>query len=387
MSRTTPQSLRWPLSAAVGALAFGMLAGVWGARLLPHAAEQTRLLEALSETAVLVSLFCVGLRLGVPLEWKRWRAPVRLATVTMLVTIALVAGAANVFLDLPFTQALLLGAILAPTDPVLAGDVRLPVAEDEEAARFPLVAEGALSSSLALPVVLFALGLAGPYEAGPLRWLVVDVGWALAAGLALGWGTGWLAAQALERLDGNGQIGVAEILLVLSAMVLAYGSAEICRASGFLAVLSAGYALVHGGRLQRARAPRISRRLSSLADRVERVAELAMVALVGALLSISAVRPQLYVFALAVLIAIRPIAARLGLAGLPLPESARRAVVWFGIRSMASLYYLAYAINQGLSAPLASELTAITLAVLATSVVLHGLTALPLLKRPLRQEG
>src|SRR5262249_49580453 len=158
----------------------------------------------LSETAVLVCLFCVGLRLGVPLEWKRWRAPVRLATISMLVTIALVAGMANVFLDLPFTQALLLGAILAPTHALLGGGLRLPAAEDDEAARFPLVAEGALSSSLALPVVLFALGLAGPYDAAPLRWLVVDVGWALAAGLAVGWGTGWLAAQALERLEGNG---------------------------------------------------------------------------------------------------------------------------------------------------------------------------------------
>jgi NhaP-type Na+/H+ or K+/H+ antiporter len=368
-----------------------MVAGVWGSRLLPHAAEHMRLIETLSETAILVSLFCVGLRLGVPLDWKRWKAPLRLATISMLVTVALVAGAADVFLNLPFSQALLLGAILAPTDPVLAADVRLPTADDDDAVRFPLVAEGALNSSFALPAVLFALSFAGPYDTGPLgvRWLLVDVGWAFAAGIALGWGTGWLAAQALERLDGNGQIGAAEILLVASAVVLAYGSAELCRASGFFAVLAAGYALVHGGRLARTplRPPRISRRLSSLADRVERVAELAMVAMVGALLSVSSVRPQLYIFAVAMLVAVRPIAARLGLAGLAVPEPARRAVIWFGIRGMASLYYLAYAVDQGLSAPVASELTAITLAVLATSVVLHGLTALPLLKRPLDQEG
>jgi NhaP-type Na+/H+ or K+/H+ antiporter len=350
-----------------------------------------RLVEAVSETAVLVSLFCVGLRLGVPLEWQRWKAPVRLATISMLVTIALIAGAANVFLNVPFSQALLLGAILAPTDPVLAADVRLPLAQDEDAARFPLVAEGALNSSLALPVVLFALGLVGPNDPGPLgaHWLLVDVGWSVVAGIALGWVTGWLAAQALERLDGNGQIGAVEILLVASAIVLAYGSAELCRASGFFAVLAGGYTLVHGGRLRTTvvRAPRVSRRLSSLADRVERVAELAMVALVGALLSVSAVRPLLYVFAVAVLVAVRPIAARLGLAGLPLSEAARPAVVWFGVRGMASVYYLAYSVDQGLSASLASSLTAITLAVLATSVVLMGLTTLPLLKRPVDQES
>ena len=372
-------------------LALGLVAGACGSRLLPHAGDHTRLVEAFSETAILLSLFCVGLRLGVPLEWRLWKAPVRLATVSMLVTVVLVAGAADVFLDLSFSQALLLGAILAPTDPVLSADVRLPIAGDEEAARFPLVAEGALNSSLALPMVLFALGLAGPYELGPVgvHWLLVDVGWSVAAGVALGWGTGWLAAQALERLDGNGQIGAAEVLLVASTIVLAYGSAELCRANGFFAVLAGGYALVHGGRLRPTvrRAPRISRRLSSLAERVERVTELVMVGLVGALLSVSAVRPQLYVFAVAVLVAVRPIAARLGLVGLPFPEAARPAVVWFGIRGMASVYYLAYAVDQGLSAPLASELTAVTLAVLATSVVLHGLSALPLLKRPLDQEG
>jgi len=115
---------------------------------------------------------------------------------------------------------------------------------------------------------------------------------------------------------------------------------------------------------------------------------LLMVALLGALLGITEMRPTMFLFALLLLLVARPLAVRLGLARLPVSESGRRLVEWFGIRGIASVYYLMHSINEGLSAPFARELTALTLAVLVTSIILHSLSsALPLVPRHLNQEG
>ncbi|HXA93702.1 MAG TPA: cation:proton antiporter [Steroidobacteraceae bacterium] len=392
MSLTSSQNVRWPLGAAVICLALGTVIGACGGRFVPHPHDHAHLLGALSETALLVCLFCVGLRLRAPLEWRLWRAPLHLVSVTLVVTIVLIAGAANVFLSLGFAQALLLGAILAPTDPVLATDVRLPSldAQEQEDVRFVLTAEGALGSALGLPVVLFAGGFLGRYDPGPLalRWFGFDLVWAVAAGVVLGWGVGWLAARLLERLDSIGQMGLAEALLIVSTVAFAYVGALSIHASGLTAVLMAGNALGRGGRLRPSVAPaRIGRWLASVTVRIEQLAELLMLLIAGVLLAVSDVRPAQFLFALLVLVAIRPLAARLGLAALGLPDRPRQAISWFGMRGLACLYYVMYALNEGLSAPLANELTAVTLAVLASSIVLHSLSAFPLVKRHVDQEA
>jgi sodium/hydrogen antiporter len=385
MTLTSSQNARWSLSAAVICVALGAVAGACGARWIPHPYDHAHLLDALSETALLVCLFCVGLRLQAPLEWRLWRAPVHLASVTLAVTILLVAGAANVFLNLSFAQALLLGAILAPTDPVLASDVRLASldAQEQETVRFVLTAEGALGSALGLPAVLFACALLGHYDAGPLalRWVSVELVWAICAGVLLGWGVGWLAARLLARLDSIGRMGLAEALLIVTAVAFAYMGALSVHASGLTAVLIAGNALGRGGHLRPTLVPpRIGRWLVGVTARVEQLAELLLLLVAGFLLAVSEIRPAQFLFALLVLVAIRPLAARLGLAALGLADRPRQAISWFGMRGIACLYYVLYALNEGLSAPLASELTAVTLAVLASSIVLHGLSALPLAK-------
>ena len=343
MALMSSQNTRWPLGVAVICLALGTVAGACGARLVPHAADHAHLLAALTETALIVCLFCVGLRLRAPLEWRVWRIPLHLASVTLIATILLVTGAANVFLGFSFVQALLLGAILAPTDPVLATDMRLPTLEgqEQEDARFVLTAEGALTSVLGLPFVLLACGLVGHEDAAPsaLRWFGVDLLWAVAAGAGLGWGVGWLASRLLARLDSIGGLGLAEALLVVSTVAFTYVGALAIHASGLTAVLIAGNALGRGGRLRPTVVPaRIGRRLASVTARIEQLAELFVVLIAGVLLAVGDVRPGQFLFALLVLVGVRPLAARLGFATLGLADRPRQAIGWFGMRGAACLY-------------------------------------------------
>src|SRR5665647_1221184 len=117
---------RSPITAAIIYLAVGMVVGPSGLNLFHfNPLKESRLLEALTEVAVLISLFAAGVKMPVPFTFTRWRAPILLATVSMSVTVAMVAGFAWYVLGLPLGAAVLLGAIVAPTDPVLATDVQI----------------------------------------------------------------------------------------------------------------------------------------------------------------------------------------------------------------------------------------------------------------------
>src|SRR5450830_2197825 len=87
--------------------------------------QQAPLLATLTEIAVLISLFSAGVKMPVPFSLARWLPSPRLAWLSMAISVALVAAFACLVLGLPLGAGVLLGAILAPTDPVLATDVQL----------------------------------------------------------------------------------------------------------------------------------------------------------------------------------------------------------------------------------------------------------------------
>src|ERR671914_1673776 len=125
------------------------------------------LLERLTEFAVIVSLFTAGLKLRLPLSEKRWRLPLRLASVSMALTVGLIAAVGVLGLGLPLGAAVLLGAVLAPTDAVLASDVRVEHPADRDKLRFSLTGEAGLHDGTAFPFVMLGLGLMGLHELGP----------------------------------------------------------------------------------------------------------------------------------------------------------------------------------------------------------------------------
>ena len=159
-------------------------------------------LESVTEIVLLIALFTVGVKLRVPVGDWRWSLPLRLATLTMVATIVAVAATGYWLLDLSPGLALVLGASLAPTDPVLASDVQLRDLEDRDTLRFALTGEGGLNDGTAYPFLLLGLGLLGAHDLGTygLRWLGVDLLWSGAGGLAIGFLVGTTVAQGVRRL-------------------------------------------------------------------------------------------------------------------------------------------------------------------------------------------
>src|SRR4051812_16793981 len=186
---------RAPLSAAMLYLAAGYAVGPAGAGMLDlRLPAGAAAVERLAGVAVLISLFTAGLKLRLPPGDRRWRLPLPLAFLSMAVTVGLIALIGVCLLGLPAGAAVLLGAVIAPTAPVLASDVQVTDAWDDARARFSLTGEAGLNDGAAFPFVLLGLGLLGLHDlgAGGWRWLALDVAWGVSAGPAAGWvlGTG-----------------------------------------------------------------------------------------------------------------------------------------------------------------------------------------------------
>lgn len=402
---------RLPLSAPMLYLGVGIAIGPIGWGLLKlDAMKNVALLERLTEVAVLISLFTAGMKLELPLADKRWRIPVQMATVSMLMTVAAITALGVWVMDLSLGASVLLGAILAPTDPVLASDVQVANPGDRDRLRFGLTGEGGLNDGTAFPLVMLGLGLLGLHELGEggWRWWAIDVVWAVTGGLALGYLMGTLVGRTIiyMRIRHREALGSDEFI-ALGLIALTYGLALVSQTYGFLAVFAAGLALrrideprrvtvpppavnlsIADPEVSRTEAPaHMMRQVERFNSQLEHFAEVAIVLALGVLLATVKFRSEVLWFIPLLFLVIRPFAVAAGLLGTPVNSTQRRLMGWFGIRGIGSLYYLLYAISHKIEPDLAERLLSITLAVVVASVVAHGISVTPLMKRYERRKG
>jgi NhaP-type Na+/H+ or K+/H+ antiporter len=310
----------------------------------------------------------------------------------MAVTVALVTLIGVFLLDLSLGASVLLGAILAPTDPVLASDVQVESSTDRDRLRFSLTGEGGLNDGTAFPFVMLGLGLLGLHELGSLgwRWIAIDVLWAGIGGIAIGAVLGAAIGKLVVylRVQHKEAVGLDEFL-VLGLIGLSYGTALLCHAYGFLAVFAAGLALQRiRGQVERTAQPAIqpSQADDALAthpdhagaymmgavrgfnEQLERIAEVALVLVTGAMLAFVRFPVESVWLVVLLFLIIRPLA-----------NDQRLLVSWFGIRGIGSIYYLMYAANHQIPRELVAYLQALTLSVVTASIVIHGISVTPLM--------
>ncbi|ALM87220.1 sodium:proton antiporter [Bordetella sp. N] len=402
---------RLSMSGAMAYLFLGALVGPGITGLIDlDPLRQTATLELLAEIAVLISLFTVGLRMGIPLRDRRWVLPIRLALVSMVISVTLIAALAVWGLGMSPGEGVLLGAILAPTDPVLASGIQTERGPEPTWIRFALSGEGGLNDGTAFPFVLLGLGLMGHYDLGDggWRWIVVDLMWGTIGGLAIGAMLGLAIGRVVIYMRTRHAAAVGhDEFLTLGLIALAYGMAQLCVASGFLAVFAAGLALQrvdeapqrdsislgsspkaegHGdavlGIHSHHASATMARTVRAFNAQLERFAELALVLLVGAMLAYIQIRDLTWWFVPVLFVFVRPVAVFLGTIGSGCRKRQRASLAWFGIRGIGSVFYLFFAIRHGIDPDFGRRLVTITLSVVAASILLHGASVKLFMSKP-----
>ena len=392
---------RWAISAPMVLVAVGIVIGLTplpdGLPLDPQ--ENRAAIEHVTELAVLVALMGVGLAIDRPLElrnrasWRRWNPTWRLLGITMPLCIAGVAllgwGA-----GLAPAAALLLGAVLAPTDPVLASDVQVagPQTGDHEVdeadeLRFTLTSEAGLNDGLAFPFVYAAILLAteGAVQHWALEWVWFYLFGKVALGVLAGLLVGRVLAYVAFRSE-SPSLRVAErgeSLLALAALVTAYGVGEVVGGYGFLAVFVCAMTFRSAERDHEYHAA-----MHEVAERLERLLTLFVLLVLGIALTrglLASLDWRGVAIGLALIFLVRPAAGLLGLAPLGsrtsrLTGPQRWAAAFFGVRGVGSIYYLAYAAGEVPEFG-ADWLWSTVGFTIVASVLVHGALASPVMRR------
>lgn len=350
--------------------------------------------EHLTELVVIIALMGAGLKIDRPFGLNNWASTWRLIGITMPLSIAGVALLGWLLLGLHPATAILLGAVLAPTDPVLASDVEagapLTELEVEQAAvhtwgsvRFALTSEAGLNDGLAFPFTYLAIAVAGASAASSVGWLVdwtlIDVGYRITVGLLFGLVVGHLMARVVFRNPTASQ--QAELMAGGEALVttlFAYGLTELAGGYGFLAVFVAALELrrfewEHD----------YYHHLHDFAAVVERLLMAIVLVLFGGAIVGGLLAPltwEAIFLSVAVVLLVRPLSGIVGFLGSDAPWVDRLVISWFGIRGIGSFYYLAFALAHSsfdeLELLVAAELLwAVVGFVVLVSICLHGTTA------------
>ena len=381
---------RLPLSLPIICIAIGAalfsLPSV-GLEPLPWSYPQTT--ERMTELVVIIALMGAGLKIDRVFDWRAWRPTWRLLAVTMPISIAaitLLGWAAG----LPGVTALLLGASLAPTDPVLASDVQVgpPQTGEEDTVRFALTSEAGLNDGFAFPFVHLAIALslaAATGEPWLLKWLGFHVVWEIGIGIIGGWLVGRAFGWLTFHIPGDGKLArTGDGLIAIAATFVSYGVTEMVHCYGFLAVFVTALTLRHSHREHD-----FQRDMHDITEQVERLAMMVVLLLFGGAL-VSGLFANVgladFVVAGVVLLVVRPAAGLIGLAGLDATRGEKLTLAFFGIRGVGTIYYVAYGLNH---APFANgdRLWGIVGLIILASILLHGLTVTPVMRLLDRTHG
>ena len=377
-----------PLSLPIIYVAFGALV-FWLPLDLPapDPIAYGMLTERLTELGVIVALMGAGLKIDRPVGLLRWQTTWRLLAVTMTLTIAATALLGRWAVGFAIPTAVLFGAVVAPTDPVLAADVQVggPQEGESDEIRFGLTSEAGLNDGLAFPFTYLGIWMATAGVAPEnwlVDWLLVDVAYKIVAGVAVGIVIGRALARFTFRFPATTRLATAMAgAEALGATLVSYGVTELVGGYGFIAVFVTALTIRDYERQHN-----YHDELHEFAEITERLLLVVLLVLFGGAIATGLFAPltwQAVLVAVAVVLFVRPAAGLIGLVGY---SPRRGALAFFGIRGIGSFYYLAYAVNSA-SFPGADLLWATVGVVVLTSVLVHGVTASPVMRDLDREVG
>jgi len=367
-----------PLSLPMLAVASGALAVILMPGKHPIGDLEPRLMSEVAKIAIVVSVLGAGLKIDRRFSFRGWASAWRLLGIAMLLSIVLTSAAAYWLLHASLGLAILLGASLAPTDPVLAADYTLgpPGTGEEGEAKFALTSDAGLNDGAAFPFVILGITLANEQIGGLgdlMHWAAFSLVWDLVSGAAIGTATGLTLVAVNSWLPKADRLSASNSgLVALGLGLVAFALAEMIHGNGFVAAFCEAVTIRNFSDVVN-----YSRRLDHAANQFERAGMVVVLMIFGASVAnglLSGVGWLEVAFALLVLLLVRPLCVAAGFLGSAEDRWTRVSLGYFGIRGIASLFYAAYA-GHKIAQPDGSRVHAVIGLVVLASIVLYGTTA------------
>lgn len=332
-----------------------------------------------TELVVVISLMGTGLKIDKPFSLRKWNVPFRLLSITMLLCVAAVTFLAWAFLGFSLPSALLLGAVLSPTDPVLAADVQVgpPMEGAADDVRFALTAEAGMNDGMAFPFTWLAIALAaalpGTLVSELTTWVLFDLIYKIASGIIFGFALGRILGYLVLKVSEKSRvIKLNDGFIAIAAALLVFSSVELLHGYGFIAVFVAAvtfrnYEMDHN----------FHKDMHQFSEQTERIlVAVVLLAFGGSLVDgiLEALSWPMALLSVGFIFLIRPISGLVALSGTALHFKEKLGISFYGIRGIGSFYYLSFALSEA-PFPHAKELWSITAFIALLSVLVHGLTA------------
>lgn len=378
-------SKRTGISYAIIYVALGVILYLLIPNLLPNPLPQAngKMILHFTELVVIISLMGTGIKIDRSFSFKKWSSPLRLISVAMLLCILAATLLGYYLVGLDLASAILLAAVLAPTDPVLAADVQVgpPNEAKKSETKFALTAEAGLNDGMAFPFTWLAITIALIAQGDDktlLNWLAVDLILKILIGIAIGAGIGKLVGYLIFTLSKRTNLlNTNDGFLALSLTLAVYGITELAHGYGFIAVFIAAITLRHSEKEHD-----YHEDLHAFTDQIERLlVAVVLLAFGGSLVMgvLASLTVKTVLFALIFLFVVRPAAAMISLYGSKMYLKEKLSISFFGIRGMGSIFYLAFALNQTKFLR-EDELWSAVAFTIVVSILIHGLTAAPIMK-------
>jgi len=350
---------------------------------LPDPISKNEDVLRLSELVVIISLMGTGLKIDQRFTFRRWSIPLRLVSITMIISILIVTAAAFWGFQFDLPAAILLGAVLAPTDPVLASDVQVgpPNEETQDNIKFSLTSEAGMNDGSAFPFTWLAIALAASGSSTDVLWnwawydLVYRIAAGVISGFLIGRGLAYLVFRLPEKYK---HLKTRDGFVAIAATLLVYGITEMIHGYGFIAVFVAAITLRHSEKHHK-----YHKSLHEFTDQIERILIAVLLILFGGSLVSGVLNHltwEMAIFGVLFVLLIRPATSLLSMIGSKLHIKEKLAISFFGIKGMGSFFYLSFALHETFFS-LNQELWSVVAFVVLLSILVHGLTATSIMQR------
>lgn len=334
----------------------------------------------LPEAYLALALMSSGLSINKPFSLRGWKIPLRLSSLTLLLSTAIIAIIGFTFLGMDPALAILVGAALSPTDPLLSNDLQIALADEatSDESLFSISGEAAINNGLCLALVSLAVLLSqnsGVRDGTLLQWLAYDLLYRILAAIITGYGLARAIYFLYFRLFPERiQPAIQDGLLAVATTFLVYALAEAFQGYGLLAVFIAAITV----RNQELRQQRATLFFSSM-QQLERIVWVALLIYTGFQLlrfDFRSLPTAYWMAAIAIVLLIRPVTAFMGLTGVSMQFRRKAFISLVGIKGFGSVYFLTLGMKQGVEES-SNSLTWVTLVVLM-SLLYHGIICKPL---------